>query len=152
MNKVGAPPGNKNHLKHGGTGTRLYNIWKTMRQRCLNPRNSKYKRYGGRGITFDIEWDDFSRFSEWALNNGYRDDLTIDRVDNDGNYCPKNCRWVSVLDQQNNRSDNIAISFNGMTYNSISQFCRNKNIKYKLFHSYLRKGMSIDEAYERARV
>jgi hypothetical protein len=80
--------------KHGGKGTRLYNIWKGMRQRCRNQNNPKYSRYGERGIDICKEWDDFGVFREWALSNGYKDSLTIDKINNDHGYSPNNCQWL----------------------------------------------------------
>lgn len=82
---------------------RLYNIYSNMRQRCLNPNSTFYYRYGGRGITICPEWlNSFSAFKEWALQNGYRGDLSIDRIDNDKGYSPDNCRWADQSTQSNN--------------------------------------------------
>lgn len=89
--------------KHGLTHTRLYTIWSSMRQRCNSPQYKSFKDYGGRGIKICEEWDDFQSFYDWAMANGYADDLSIDRIDNDGNYEPSNCQWIALKDQQGNR-------------------------------------------------
>lgn len=93
---------------------RLYRIWKAMRSRCNNPNVHGYKYYGGRGISVCKEWNDFSSFSKWALSNGYENDLSIDRVDNDDDYNPSNCRWVDNFTQQNNKSNRVTQFVNGV--------------------------------------
>ena len=103
--------------KHRKCGTRLYNIWAGMKRRCSNPNEPAYDRYGGRGISVCEEWlQDFQSFYDWAMMNGYADDLTIDRKDNDKGYSPDNCRWATDKEQANNKRNNRLITFNGETH------------------------------------
>lgn len=91
--------------RHYGKGTRLHNIWCGMKERCFNPNFERFHRYGGRGITVCDEWKtSFITFRDWALSNGYRDDLTLDRINNDGNYEPRNCRWATAKEQFKNQN------------------------------------------------
>ena len=100
--------------KHGEGKTRLYRIWASMKQRCNNPHDHAYQEYGGRGITVCREWeDDYLEFKRWALANGYADDLSIDRIDNDKGYSPQNCRWATREEQQRNRRNNRYVLYNG---------------------------------------
>ena len=90
--------------KHGGKGTKLYAVWTNMRGRCLYKSNGAYEYYGGRGISICDKWTDFLAFKAWAEKSGYKKGLTIDRIDNDGNYLPENCRWVTLQENvQNSR-------------------------------------------------
>lgn len=99
-----------------GKPTRLYKIWDCMKNRCYNPNKKSYARYGGRGITVCDEWlNSFESFKEWACANGYQDDLTIDRIDNDQGYCPSNCRWATRKEQNSNKSNNHYLTYNGET-------------------------------------
>lgn len=82
---------------------RMYNSWRAMKARCLNPNNNRYRLYGGRGITICDEWLSFEGFKKWAMSNGYADNLTIDRIDPDGNYTPDNCRWLHPSKQSASR-------------------------------------------------
>ena len=104
---------------HNASNTRLYHIWICMKDRCYNPKNKKYKDYGGRGIIICDEWiNDFEAFANWAYDNGYienvsRGECTIDRIDVNGNYCQQNCRWVNQKVQTNNKRNNHYITYNG---------------------------------------
>ena len=86
----------KPSYSHGLSKTRLYRIWSNMKSRCLNPKVHNYKHYGGKGVSVCDEWlQNFKAFYDWAIASGYKDDLTIDRKDSDGNYCPENCCWIT---------------------------------------------------------
>ncbi|MBQ0113363.1 MAG: hypothetical protein KBT03_09560 [Bacteroidales bacterium] len=107
------------HRTHGFSGTRLYRIWQNIKKRCYDEKNCRYNRYGGRGIKMCDEWrNDFKCFYDWSIQNGYDwnakyGDCTIDRIDNDGNYEPSNCRWVSIFVQNRNRGNKRIVSLNG---------------------------------------
>lgn len=94
---------------------KLYNVWRGIKKRCNNPTYYAYPSYGGRGIKMCEYWNDFEHFYEWALQNGYEVGLTLDRIDNEGNYEPNNCRWATWKTQGNNRRTNKLISYNGKT-------------------------------------
>jgi hypothetical protein len=134
---------------HGLSETRLYKIWAGIHKRCTNPNTSNFYLYGGRGITVCEEWNDFIPFKIWALNNGYQNNLTIERKDTNGNYNPKNCTWATRKEQANNRRNNIKISAFGETKNirAWSQDNRCKVLEGTL-RSRLKKGISIEEAFK----
>lgn len=124
------------HSKHGMSYTRLYTIWALMKARCVNQNRKEYPRYGGRGIKLVDEWLEFQPFMEWAIGSGYSDELTLDRKDNDGNYTPDNCRWVTRLVQAYNKSNNRYITHNGET-KTICQWAKEYNISYNVLKKRL---------------
>lgn len=137
----------KPKLTHHLSGTRLYRIWNAIVQRCNNKNHWAYKYYGAKGITVCKEWEsNFINFYEWAISNGYSEDLTIDRVDNNDCYCPKNCRWVNRKVQSNNRSFCKMIEYNGKTQ-SLMQWCEELSLNYKLIYSRIYKlGWTFEKA------
>ena len=114
--------------KHGMCNTRLYRIWSDMKDRCTNPNNTKYSCYGGRGIAVCDNWHEFSAFKNWALSNGYDDNLTLDRIDTDGNYEPSNCRFLTIQRQQYNKRTNHLITYNGKTQ-TLTEWADERGIK-----------------------
>lgn len=126
---------------HGKSGSRIFWIWRDIKLRCYVPSNNSYNRYGGRGIKVCDEWlgeNGAENFINWAMNNGYADNLTIDRKDNDGNYEPSNCRWVTPKEQANNRRSSIYITFNGKTQTK-KQWAEEYGIKYSTLKMRLGK-------------
>lgn len=110
-----------------------------MKDRCYNPKDKRYKNYGGRGIKICDEWlHSFESFYEWSLKNGYQDGLTIDRIDVNGNYEPNNCRWATWDVQCNNRTNNVYIEYNG-EIKTLKQWCDILNIDYKKAHNRIHK-------------
>ena len=143
----GRPYGNKNHYIHGKRKTRLYRIWANMKTRCINPNDPHFERYGGRGITICDEWkNDFKAFYDWSMSHGYADNLTIDRIDNNGNYCPSNCRWVTVkVQNQNRRKRNvISITYNGET-KSATEWARELNLGHDTIRQRYHKGWTPEQ-------
>lgn len=93
------------------SSTNLYQRWVNIKRRCLDPKDKRYKDYGGRGITVCNEWLEFKNFKDWCIHNGYKESLSIDRINNSGNYEPSNCRWVDNKTQSRNRRSNIIVSY-----------------------------------------
>lgn len=132
----------KSNTIHGDTNSSLYRRYKHMIWRCKNSNCKDYKNYGGRGIRVCDEWEkDYRNFQKWSLENGYREDLTIDRIDVNGNYEPNNCRWITLQEQENNRRDSVYLSFNGIT-KTASQWSRLLRIRPNKIYYLKRKGLS----------
>lgn len=128
---------------------RIYHIYTAMKQRCYNKNSFGYKNYGGMGIKICKEWDDFNTFYNWAMANGYADNLTIDRIDCCGDYEPSNCRWVNYDVQSANRRNVHKINYNGVTL-SLSAACREIGKDRSCVTNLAkRNGISIQDAFER---
>ena len=127
---------------HGKCGTRLYNIFQGMKKRCYNKHRKDFYEYGGRGISICDEWlNDFQTFYDWSMSNGYDDNLTIDRIDNDKGYSPANCRWVDIKTQSNNTRKNVYLGYNGETM-TLAEWSRKLNINRNTLKARYRKGWS----------
>lgn len=125
---------------HGKSGSRIYRIWQNMRRRCYNENFVSYPNYGMRGIEVCDEWrNDFLVFYDWAMANGYRDDLTLDRINNDGPYSPENCRWATVKEQSNNKRDTLYFSCCGTT-DTLANWARKVGVPYNRLYYLLRCG------------
>lgn len=134
--------------KHGMHGTRLYRVYRNMITRCYNKNCERYLDYGGRGIYVCDEWrgeNGFINFMNWAFANGYTDELSIDRKDNDGPYSPENCRWTTMAVQSNNRRNNVYVEYNGETH-TISEWASITNIPYATLCKRLNDGWPKDKA------
>lgn len=145
----------ESHEKHGKSRTRLYKIHLKMKARCYNEKTSRYANYGGRGIKICEEWlnekNGFENFYTWAITHGYSDNLSIDRINVNGNYEPKNCRWADDKEQSRNRTDNRFISYNGET-RCISDWCEKLNIPQSTVINRLNRGLSVDKVLSKKRL
>lgn len=140
MRDVGAT-----NATHGLSSSRLYAIFKHMNNRCSNPNDIRYEEYGGRGIRVCDEWASFGAFAEWALTHGYRDTLSIDRIDVNGDYCPDNCRWSTPKEQAINRRSSVLYEYNGQTH-CISEWAEIFGMNYTKLWKRLHNGWDIAKA------
>ena len=132
------------NVTHGGRRTRLYNIWNNMKQRCINPHGTMFEYYGGRGIAVCPDWlASFSTFQHWALSAGYTDDLTLDRIDSDKDYCPENCRWIPMCEQSKNRRNIHQLTFNGKTM-SVTEWGKITGFGYQVIKDRLLHGWTVE--------
>jgi hypothetical protein len=141
----------KRNTKHGLSGgrnkiTHLYNVWLAMRQRCLNKNNPNYKNYGQRGIRICEEWDDYEIFHNWAMSNGFAENFTIERIDNNSGYNPSNCTWIPQSKQSCNTRRNKRITFNGKT-RILKEWATELEIKYDTLFGRLARGWDVKEAF-----
>jgi len=136
----------KKDTKHNLCNHKLYRVWSGMKERCLSSNNKEYKDYGGRGIKICDEWlHDFLTFYNWCISNGYLEGLSIDRINNDGNYEPSNCRFADRKTQNNNKSNCRIIIFNGES-KDLQQWCESTGINRYTLKSRLKRGWSVENA------
>lgn len=146
LNRELAAMRGRESTKHGGSRTRLYKIYSSMRERCYRPQHMHYANYGGRGIEVCPEWrGDFAAFREWAMSHGYADNLSIDRIDNDRGYSPDNCRWADAKTQCGNRRTCHMLTVDGQTH-TLSEWARISGIKNSTIRERLKRGWSIERA------
>ena len=127
----------------------LYDIWSGIKERCLDETKPRYKDYGGRGIKICQEWlNSFDNFVEWALSSGYEIGLTVDRIDNDGDYEPDNCRWLTKREQNRNKRTNLMVEYRGET-KPLIVWCEELGLKYDPIHNRITKGWPVEEAFNR---
>lgn len=136
-------------IKHNESHTKLHQVWSGMKTRCNNPNFEFYKDYGGRGIKVCDEWqNDYIAFRDWALQNGYAEGLSIDRIDVNGNYEPSNCRWVTDKVQANNKTTNRFIEYKGETH-TLQQWSEILGVSVgRLFHRLDKMGWSVEKTFE----
>lgn len=133
-----------NHTTHGMTGTKIYGVWNTMINRCENPNSKSYCDYGEKGVSVCKEWHDSKNFIDWALSHGYEEGLEIDRIDTNGDYCPENCRWITRLENANNKTNNRIILHNGEE-KTLAEWARYYGLNYKSLHKKISLGYSFEE-------
>lgn len=125
--------------KHGGSGTKLHGVWFGIKTRCYNKNSEGYKFYGLKGVGVCNEWkDDFSKFRDWALENGYREGLTIDRINPNKNYEPENCRWITNQEQAANKRDSLFVNYKGETL-CLTDMCKKHGLNHVNVRQYRNK-------------
>ena len=140
--------GNQLAKKHGLSKTRLHTIWHSMYCRCYYKSTNQYKNYGGKGIKVCENWkhqEGFINFYNWAINNGYNETLTLDRIDNTKDYCPENCRWSTSKFQSNHKTNNRILEYNGVEH-TLSEWCEIYNINIVTFSDRLKRGWTLEQA------
>lgn len=127
-------------VKNPVANERLFHIWQGIKTRCFNPNAKEYKDYGGRGITLFSAWiNDYKAFREWAYSNGYSDELTIDRINNNSGYYPENCRWITLTEQQSNKRNNVFVNYNDEKI-TLAELSRRTNIGLTSLHQRYHAG------------
>ena len=140
------PQNNKElNTRHGESHSKLHKAWCNMRYRCYNPSCDCYADYGGRGITVCDEWGSYEAFRDWSLANGFAENLSIDRIDNDKGYSPDNCRWVPMKTQANNKRKSNCLTMNGET-KTIAEWSEVTGIGWTTIKERLKHGWSVERA------
>lgn len=135
-------------VTHRESNTSLYHRWMTMRQRCNNPNASRYNLYGKRGIKVCDSWNaDFIVFRDWSLENGYKEELSLDRIDVNGNYEPSNCRWATQKQQINNTRRSSNLTYKGKTQ-TMKEWSEELGLNYYTIRSRLRIGWTVEDTFE----
>ncbi len=135
--------------KHNETGTRIHNIWNAMMYRChKSSKHKEFANYGGRGVSVCEEWKDYFAFKSWALNSGYADSLTLERVDNNGNYEPSNCTWIPKKEQALNRTNTVYVA----VYLPLRVVCRLYDLSYNSTRAKIKQGYDINEIIKNRRI
>ena len=136
----------KRNTTHGKSKTRIYRIYTHLKERCYSKNDKRYDDYGGRGIKVCDEWlHDFMSFYNWSMDNGYTDDLSLDRIDVNNDYCPENCRWVTIKIQENNRRNNHILTYNGET-KTLSQWSEITGIRSQTILRRIKLGWNTHDA------
>lgn len=135
-------------VTHGESGSKLYGVWRAMLNRCENPKNKSYKDYGAKNICVCAEWHDASSFFDWAKANGYKEGLEIDRINVSENYEPSNCRWISRLQNANNKTNNVYYHHKGKQM-TLAEIARCEELNYKALHKQLKQGHTLEAAIKK---
>lgn len=146
-NKKGvAPPRYRHRIDENRS---LWYRWNGIKKRCLNKNDERYHEYGGRGIKVCDEWlESFDNFADWALSHGYREDLTIERINVNGDYCPENCCWISRKEQAYNKCDTIWVDYKGR-HIQLVKLCQEKGLRYDAIHNrIMAQGWDVEKAID----
>lgn len=137
---------NQQNTSHGMSGTKIYKIWESMKRRCDSNKTERYSNYGGRGITYCDKWDKFEGFHEWSKKSGYKEGLSIDRIDVNGNYEPSNCRWVTLEKQSFNKTNSRKVAYKNKEL-TIAELAKETGKSYHLLYQRIVKlGWNVNES------
>lgn len=137
----------KRSFKHGDFGTKLYGIWAGMKRRCYNRNTKYYADYGGRGIKVCEEWKEYINFKQWAVSAGYKEGLTIERINVDFDYSPDNCKWISIHEQNLNKRNSVRIEYQGKIY-SIKEIAAITGLKERTIKGRYERGWTTEKLFD----